>query len=202
ALALFLSILLGWAAFAVVLLGTAGGLLYCLPAGSRPYAFLGLRALQRFPGSKEVFVGLAWAFTTALVPVLAVRAMPLGWPGLAVAGVFTFTLAFQRALLTDLRDVEGDQLVGRETLGVVLGERSCRILLSAIPPFQALLLFAAGILNWTPPVAYVMLFVAAYGGLSFQLFRRGKLPRAELGEALIDTKFYLCGLLAFLHPVW
>jgi hypothetical protein len=43
-----------------------------------------------------------------------------------------------------------------------------------------------------------MLGAVAYGGVSSLLFRKGKLPQAELGEALVDGQFYACGLLALL----
>jgi len=194
-LALFLSFVLGWIPFALIAAGTGAGMLYCLqPAPGDRRAF-GLHGLKRFPGSKEILVGLAWAVTTALVPALAAGALPRIWPGLAVALAFSFLLAANRTLLTDLRDVEGDQLVGRETLAVVLGDASCKALLVGMLVLAALVLVAGTLAGWVSPAGYLMLMAVAWSGLCVLMFHRRRLPETELGEALIDAKFYLCGLL-------
>ncbi len=204
-LALFLALLLGLLPFAVMLAGTLAGLLYRFQPGRGVLRWLRARSLRRIPGSKELLVGLAWGVTTALVPALAARAhgggadLAVRWRGVAVAGVFAFLLAFQRTLITDLQDVEGDRLVGRETLAGLMGERASKGLLIALVAAQAVLLAGVGgLLSWTTGLSYVMLAAVAYSGLCVALFCRGQLPEAELGEALVDGGFYACGLLALL----
>jgi len=188
---------LGPLPFALILAGTGGGLLYALPSGGRSRAGIPLRLLQRLPGSKELFVGLAWAVSTAAVPALAAgAAAPGAWRGGVVAAMLAFLLAFHRTLFTDLSDIEGDQILGRESLALVLGERRCKNLMVLVLFAEAaLLLWAAGA-GWTGPAGYLLLGVVAYSALCFARFQRRHMPEAELGEALIDAKFYLCGLLA------
>ena len=158
---------------------------------------LHMRRIQNLPGSKELFVGLAWAVTTALVPALAGGVLSQLWQGAAVAVAFAFLMAFQRTLLTDLRDVEGDQLVGRETLARVLGESRCKRLLMWLLAGEAALLAGSGLAGWTSAVSFFLLIPVAYGAVCQRLYHRGHLPPTELGEALIDGKFYLIGLLGF-----
>ncbi len=192
-----LAFLLGWWPFALVVLGNAVGLVYCLPP-HRQIGWLGhLGNLRNIPGSKELFVGGAWAVMTALVPALA-RSRPDMWGDLSrlfTAGAFVFLFAFHRALLTDMNDVEGDQLAGRETLAVVLGGKKSCYIVEGLLTAAVILLCAAGLVGWTPPVSYVMVGAVGYGAGVSTLFNRGQLPQGELGEALIDGQFYVCALL-------
>jgi len=196
ALALFLAYLLGWTPLALIAVGTLAGLVYCVQSVRDSWRLLKLRGLHRIPGSKELFVGLAWAVTTALVPMLAGRQLVARWHGLAVAIAFSFLLAADRTLLTDLRDVEGDELVGRETLAVVLGEAGCKRLLGVLLVLEALVLAGGEMLAWTTPTGYAMLLAVLWSALCLVLFHQRRLPETELGEALIDSRFYLCGLIA------
>ncbi len=196
ALALFLALLLGWLPLALMLAGTVGGALNSLPAGSRLLRWLPTRTAREIPGSKELFVGLAWSVTTALVPALAAGALPAEWRGAAVGTLFCFLVAFQRTLFTDLGDMEGDQILGRESLALILGERACKALMVALLAAEALALLVGSLSGWTAPVSHWLLIAVGYWAACYGQLHRGRLPEAELGEALIDAKFYLCGLLA------
>ncbi len=199
--ALLLAALLGWLPFALVLAGTVGGLLYSLPVGQDLLRRLPLRGVLQLPGSKELSVGLAWAVTTALVPAIVAGALPSHWRGVLVAVLFLFLVAFQRTLLTDLGDMEGDQILGRDSLALLLGEKACRGLLAVVLAAEALVLLGGALLGWTEPVSYLLLIGVAYWAAAYVQLCRGKLPEAQLGEAVIDTKFYLCGLLALWSTV-
>jgi len=118
-LAVCASLWIAWtgsaASFALLLALTAFGVLYTMP-------FLpgGGRSLKDLPGSKTVFVALAWASVAVLVP-------DMGWdlPQDARRGilfVLVAVLVYLRAALMEVLDVQGDRIVGRETLTVVMGE--------------------------------------------------------------------------------
>jgi 4-hydroxybenzoate polyprenyltransferase len=196
-LALFLAFLLGWVPFILVLAGGGAGVLYAVGPGWTGWRALPVRWLVRLPGGKELFVGLAWAVTTALVPGVATGALADRWPAVGGAMAFAFLMGTYRTLLTDLTDVEGDQLVGRETLAGLLGEQACERLIVVLLACLAGLSLAGGpVLDWTNWLSFAMLVPVAYSGVCFALFRRGKLPEGELGEALLDGIFYACGLVA------
>ena len=197
-LALLLALMLGWVTFGLVVVGSGIGILYSLPSDRGVGAVFRGGGLHTIPGSKELFVGLAWAVITSLAPATAKGVLREYLPAVLVSSGLAFLFAFHRTLLTDLSDVEGDQLAGRETLAVVLGPKGSFRLLGVLLALEAILLLGAGAFRWTTPVSYVILGAVIYGGTSSLLFRRGKLPQAELGEALIDGQFYACALLAFL----
>jgi (E)-4-hydroxy-3-methyl-but-2-enyl pyrophosphate reductase len=200
--ALVLAFVLGWATFIIAAAGTLAGCLYCIPPERSSQKLLRAPALHRVPGSKEIFVGLAWAATTVLVPAIAAGALSRAFPGITVAMAFAFLLAFDRTLLTDLRDIEGDQLIGRETLALVLGDEGCKALLVACMALEAVVLVGGAVLGWTTPLGYLLLAPVAWAYACFVAFRQGKLPEAELGESIVDAKFYLCGLLAIAASLW
>lgn len=192
--------LLGWLPFLMVCLGHAVGLLYFLPPERGIGGWLRVQGIQNIPGSKELFVGMAWAVMTVLIPGIAVSS---GSSHLALVSVacFAFMLAFHRTLLTDMDDVEGDQLAGQETLAVVLGpERSFHALMALFGAELAVLLAVVvpGLVQGTG------LFLSAgvvFGMLNAVMFRRNGLPEAELGEAMIDGQFYLCAVLVYMAGV-
>ncbi len=197
-LSLFLALLLGPWAFAVVLLGSAGGLVYRLKLPRPLMGRLGLRSLEQVPASKEVFVGLAWAALAAAVPALAARQpAALLWPAALAFGV-CFFVAFQRTLALDLRDVEADQLMGRETLVTVLGPGGASRLLFAVVAAQVAVLLLGGLTGWFTPLAYLLSIVAVYSVLAFRLLHTSEAVREELCEVLVDGQFYLAAALAFL----
>ncbi|MDP6107224.1 MAG: UbiA family prenyltransferase [Candidatus Brocadiia bacterium] len=207
-LAICLALLLpGWAPFVLVVAGTLGGWFYALELGPHEDAsrgrLPGARWLARVPGGKELFVGLAWAVTTALAPALAgTRPEATRWGAVGAAMAFCFLLGSHRMLLTDLLDFEGDQLVGRENLAVVLGERACKRLILGLMGTEAVLLVVdALVLGWTMGLGFAMLIPLAYWGVCFLLLHRGKLPEGELAEVMIDAAFYGCGLMALVEPL-
>ncbi|MFO7956664.1 MAG: 4-hydroxy-3-methylbut-2-enyl diphosphate reductase [Candidatus Brocadiia bacterium] len=201
-LSLFLAYLIGPWAFGLVVLGSAGGLAYRLKLPGSLVEGLGLRSLEQVPASKEVFVGLAWATLAALVPALAVEEAAGVWrPALLAFGV-CFLMAFQRTLALDLRDVEADQLMGRETLATLLGPGGASRLFIGIGLAEVLLLVAGASGGWAASLAYWLPVVALYSLVAFRLLRSPDGVQEELCEVLVDGQFYLAAVLAAGWAVW
>ena len=195
--ALVLAAFLSWISFGLIALGSAGGILYRLDLGRELGQRIGLKSIQQIPGSKELFVGLAWAVTTALIPALAMAAKAVDWRALAVAFPAAFILAGQRTLVGDLGDVEGDQLVGRETVAVVLGpSKSKWLFIVSLLVEVALLGVLGGYLGWATSFSFILLTLVPYAAAIFLLHQYRQMPEDELGEALIDSTFYISAALA------
>jgi len=198
-LAVFLAWFLGWWAFGLVVFGSAGGLTYRWRLPPAVSGRTGLRSLEHLPGSKELFVGLAWGTLAGLVPALAADGVPQALPGGGVAFVVAFVLAFQRSLALDLRDVEGDQLVGRETLAGVLGPEAARRILMLFAPALACVAVLGGCAaGWTTRFCLPLLACVPYVPVCFLALRRWPRRDAELAEALVDGGFYLLAVVGLL----
>jgi len=189
---------LGWWAFLLVVVGSAGGLMYRFrlpPALSRKTGF---RSLEHLPASKEVFVGLAWGVLASAVPALAAGPGPHALRDGFVAFTVAFLMAFARTVALDLRDVEADQIVGRETLAGVVGALAAkRVFFVVVGVLAAVLVLAGHLQGWAGPGWAALLLGVPYAVGSFGLlWWRGRGPTGELAEAMVDGQFYLVGLAA------
>jgi 4-hydroxy-3-methylbut-2-enyl diphosphate reductase len=197
ALALFLAFFLGAWAFGLVVVGSAGGLMYRLRLPSGLSRKTGFRSLEHLPGSKEFSVGLAWGALASVVPVLAATPGVHGWRDAALAFPVAFLMAFERTLALDLRDVAADQIVGRETLVGAAGLRVAQRLFLALPVLLACLLIVAACLGWLASAGLPLLLSVPYTLGSVGLMkRRRRAPTGEMAEVVVDGQFYLLGVAA------
>lgn len=108
-----------WAGL-LTLSATVLGLLYQVRL---PFARLRLAAI---PGSKDLFTAAAWAVFIGWVPALIAEG-ELSHGALLASGV-VFGVLLVRALAYDVKDLQGDRMVGKETLPIYLGQRASRVL--------------------------------------------------------------------------
>ncbi len=144
---------MGWLAFAVLLVMSALGLAYnipLVPAGIWPG--LGWRRLRDIPGSKTFLIAVAWAVVTSLLPLLG-GSRPSVWAVMASFG-WTAGLVFSRTLFFDILDMQGDRIVGKETLAIVLGEKKSFSLIYSVLAITVFGLAAGGLIGLLPPLAY------------------------------------------------
>ena len=81
--------------------------------------------LKDVPTSRDLFVALSWGIVLTFMPL----AIDESWspPYITiVCFIIIFTLAYLRSLIFDLRDIEGDRIMGRETLITLIGEQNAR----------------------------------------------------------------------------
>ncbi|HXZ34797.1 MAG TPA: 4-hydroxy-3-methylbut-2-enyl diphosphate reductase [Thermodesulfobacteriota bacterium] len=151
--------------------------------------------LKDIPGSKTLFVALAWGTVTSILPALAAGEWFL--PGTAVAFLFSVILVFARSTLYDFKDIQGDLMVGKETIPIVLGRRKAEVLVVSLLIFLGGLLIMAGPLRWAAPVTPWLLFPLVYVLIYYWLYRQQVVGRGFLFEGVVDGSFILAGVLAF-----
>lgn len=83
------------------------------------------KKLKDIPTSRDLFVALAWATLLTIIPQ-AIDGSFQFRPTTVATFIWIFILAFFRSLIFDLRDIEGDRIMGRETLITVFGEKRAR----------------------------------------------------------------------------
>lgn len=199
ALALLTSLMLSWQALALVALGTLAGLMYRTRLPRDIGRRIGIQSLEQVRGSKELFVGLAWASLGGLVPGLAGGEGLDRWPASLVAFAVTFLLAFQRTLVLDYQAVRADQIVGRETLAGVLSDRLVRRVFFAAT-MGAVLILGIGLTGGlVGSFGWPLAAAVALAGLVFLRVAQRRDLTDEWAEARVDWVFYvagLCGLVA------
>ncbi len=160
-----------------------------------PSSFPGTR-LKNLTGLKEFLSSLGWGVVAVLVPAAATGPDRPSVVAIIVVFLFVFSIMFVRSTLFAIRDIQGDRLVGRETLPVVLGVERTKIVLLFLITLNALGLIVAGILGWVPVSGYYYLAVIAYGCLYLILYHKRILYRGLVHEVLVDGQLILAGLIA------
>ena len=155
-------------------------------------------SLRNIPGSKDVVVAMALATVAVIMPVWQEGR---AWDLRAFAAVFLVgVLAFVRTVIYEIRDMQNDQIVGKETLPILMGKSATKAVLVGL-----LGTLLAGTLWLTfdnrqhghpLAVALVLVVCAAYPVLYLWLFHERFTAGKHRFELSVDLSFWLVGLLA------
>ena len=134
-----------------------------------------------------------------LLPQLEPTKAP--WTPVAAALLFVFSVVYVRSALFDIFQVQGDLIVGSETLPITLGERRTLLLLKWILFAGGAVLAGTAVLGLIPSLAYLL--VLCFLSLALSLFtyeKRWIYPGSRL-ETLTEGNLFLAGLLGLLWQV-
>jgi 4-hydroxy-3-methylbut-2-enyl diphosphate reductase len=193
-----LSLTLGLFPFLFLLFMSVLGIVYrirLIPRiGARTIPY---RRLMDIPASKDVFLALAWAFVLVVIHVLSVGASftPSTWTALC----FVFLMAFTRSVLGSYTDIQGDLIVGRETLPILLGKKRTKIVLFTSTALMALVLFLSAFLRWTSTLSYFLILCPLYTAGYLYLYHRRMLTRGVILDFVVESKFLLAGIIAVIY---
>lgn len=190
-ISLLLAYLIGFVPFLVLSFISIAGALYNTRMFPKSWRF---RKLKDLPGTKNVFMALAWAFVVAVVPQVGVD-LAAG-PAMAVAFLFTFSVVFVRSALSDIMDIQSDRLMGRETIPVVIGEDRTKWLTKGLSLFLFLMLVLSFPLGWTSTVSFALLACVFYMWICFDLCDRKAAFSAAVLNGFLETNYILAGLVA------
>jgi (E)-4-hydroxy-3-methyl-but-2-enyl pyrophosphate reductase len=174
------------------------GSLYSLPIFP-----LGRRELGRYfrikdiPGSKTLAQALAWGAVIALLPLLE----PAGssWLAAFTAFFFVSTLVYVRSAFFDIFQVQGDLIVGSETIAITLGEKRTLLLLKGVLLLGAIVLVSAPLLTLVGPFSYLLLLCYLSLRLCLIAYERQWLYPTTRLEAMVEANLFFAGLLGL---VW
>jgi (E)-4-hydroxy-3-methyl-but-2-enyl pyrophosphate reductase len=169
---------------------------------SLPILPLGRRKLGRYfrikdiPGSKTLSQALAWGAVIAVLPLL--ESAGSNWLAAFTAFFFVSTVVYVRSAFFDIFQVQGDLIVGSETIAITLGEKKTLLLLKGVLLLGAIVLVAAPLLSLVGPFSYLLLL--CYLSLRLCLIayeRRWLYPSMRL-EALVEANLFFAGLLGLI----
>lgn len=164
------------------------GVLYSVRFIPRKVAeVIGVKRLKEIPGSKTFFVAMAWAFVIIVVPLYG---RGDGWDRASLAAfVFVLLLVYVRSALYDVFEVQGDRIVGKETLPVCIGREKTLRLLYGLMLLLSLLLAGGPLLGVLPPAWAALLPAVAYLLAVAWLYDREKLSYSTRLEFAVDSVF-------------
>ncbi len=190
-IALVLAYRIGFANFVAMLvlifLGVLYGVRLFLPADRERFPI----KIKDIPTSKTFLVPMAWASVCVLPYFTSDYPLRVAYAGWAI-----FLLALVRTTINDLLAIQGDRLVGKETLVVLIGERST--VLFTVGTLAALVLTAlcgplAGI---STRFSYFLIVPAVIYGFFLKMGFTRKLREAPIYEVMIEIVLILAGLCA------
>ncbi len=183
-----------WALLSMSLLGLS----YNLRVIPRRWApNLKFRCIRDLPGSKTILIALAWGVVTAWLPVLAEAKVQWGI-GLVVF-IWATGIVFCRTAYFDILDMQGDRIVGKETIPILLGPaRSFKMLKLLLSAMILLPIVSAG-LGVLAPLAYLLAIppVLLWGIIAAH--EHGSMLPGIRMEFGVESVFIFFGFLSFLY---
>lgn len=154
------------------------------------------RSIRDIPGSKTALISAAWGVVTSLLPALSLTVSP----GIMIVFTWSVCMAFVRTAFFDILDMQGDRIVGRETIPIIIGEERTIRLLKAILISMVAVLLVSGAFNIISKLGFV-LFICPLS-LFFLLLKHEQsyIHSGTKLEFLIESHFILAGIITLLCP--
>jgi 4-hydroxy-3-methylbut-2-enyl diphosphate reductase len=187
----------GWIPFLILLGMSIMGLSYNLRLIPKRFAYDKYSRLRDIPGSKTVLIAMAWGIVTSVLPRLSVS----GDIHLNTAIIFLWSLSlvFVRTAFFDILDMQGDRIVGKETIPILLGEKRALRLLKTILAINFGILFVSSAFQLISSLGFALLICPAFVFVMLSAHERGyMLPGIRL-EFLVESNFIMAGVMTL---VW
>lgn len=174
---------------------SALGVVYSLPLvpakhqKKYPYA-----KIKDIPGSKTLAEALAWVAVISVLPRLNGHLGRL--PILLATSSLVFLLSYARSGLFDILQLQGDLIVGKETLPVTLGPRKASVIIKGALLSAGVILSLAPLLSWMQPLTYPLLLGVLGLYLCLVAYERQWMYPGLALEAMVECNFWAIGFLA------
>lgn len=156
---------------------------------------LGYRRIKDIPASKTFLVAAAWAAVSAGVPYFS-EASRIGPVAFLTVFVFCFLVVFIRASLYDIRDIQGDAVVGRETIPIIIGKPWTQRLVLILTGIVALILAWSALAGVVTSLGWWLLIVPGYCLFTLWLYHRRVIFQGVTFEVMVDLEFILAGVVS------
>lgn len=186
--------------FLILLVMSIMGLSYKLRLVPEAFSGITYRRIKDIPGSKTLLIAMAWGIVTSLFPALAAS----GEIRLSMVIVFTWStcMVFVRTAFFDILDIQGDRIVGKETIPILLGEKRSMLLLKYILVVISGLLFMSSAFHLISSLGFVLAICPVFLLIVLLYHERGyMLPGIRL-EFLVETHFVMAGIIALLWSIF
>ncbi len=181
-------------AFFCVFFASLFGIAYRVSIVPKKFSsFSKYRSLAQIPGSKEIFISMAWAVSTGLIPFLGSSTSSMS--SLPVVLAFTFSIVFIRTVLLAVKDVQGDRLVGKETIPTAIGKTNTKVMLVVISLFITILLIISPMIGWTSTFSFYLVPCITYACGYLYLNHKRLMPSGIACESITDFNFILAGIM-------
>jgi len=196
---LILAYFQGVIAFLILLMMSVLGMAYKVIIFSSGVTSYRIQKIQDIPGSKTILIAIAWGVVTSILPAVATNGMITSET--LVVFMWSTGLVFARCAFFDLLDIQGNRIVGQETLPGVLGERQTMGMLR----FLSICLFLWGSVFYILGLTHITTVFVGCSAIFFyyllQYYERKHLVSNTRLHFFVESHFVICGILAW-GPWW
>jgi (E)-4-hydroxy-3-methyl-but-2-enyl pyrophosphate reductase len=193
---LTLSFLIGFGTFMALMGLSLLGVIYSIPlipeGAKNRYRFVKIKDI---PGSRSLSEGLAWVAVMVLLPLFSGSQGPV--ISIVVTAIVVFSFSSSRAVLFSLFQLQGDLMVGTETLPITLGEKRTLALFKKILLGTALLLVFTTLFSLVGPIFSLMLVPIFTLLLCLYTYEKQWISPGIVLEGLVEANFLLAGFLVW-----
>jgi len=159
-----------------------------------------IRRIKDVPGSKTALIAIAWGVVTSIFPVLAVS----GKISIGAILVFVWStgMVFVRSAFFDMLDMQGDRIVGKETIPLLIGEKRARRVLKRLLTVLSVLLFLSSAIGFLPSLGFFLTLSPLLMLLMLTSYERVYLLPGVRLEFLVETHFIVSGVIAVLWSLF
>jgi 4-hydroxy-3-methylbut-2-enyl diphosphate reductase len=198
---LILSLSLGFIQLLLFAGLTMLGLAYSIPIIPWKSKYLGRYSkIKDLPGSKDLTEALAWGTISSFLPVIG--ADRIFWPGVFTSFFFVSSMCYIRTGFFNILNIQGDIIVGKETLPIALGEkRAFNLLMLANSVFTIVLLLAA-ITGVVTKLGYLLVFCFIVSFYYLIAYKKIFIRDEYILKGIVEFNLLLAGIVAFIWGLY
>lgn len=188
---------IGLIPFIILLIMSVLGLSYDFKIIPKQFFSGRYRKIRDIPGSKTILIAIAWGIVTSVLPFMF--AAESEFTSTVWVFLWSTSLVFARTAFFDILDMQGDRIVGKETIPILLGEKKAIRLLKAILLANFAILIISALFSFLTSLGFVLAICPVFVFIVISAHDRGyMLPGTRL-EFLVETNFVLAG---FATLIW
>jgi 4-hydroxy-3-methylbut-2-enyl diphosphate reductase len=191
---------LGLFPFLLLLIMSLLGLSYNLRIVPNRFDYIKYKRIKDIPGSKTFLIAMAWGVVTAVIPPLTF-AGEARWTTTLIF-LWATGFVFVRTAFFDILDMQGDRIVGKGTIAIMLGEKRSMHILKIILIVLMATLFLLSSFHAVSYFGFVMISCPLALLLLLSAYEQGLLLPSVKLEFLVETNFILAGAIAVLWSVF
>jgi (E)-4-hydroxy-3-methyl-but-2-enyl pyrophosphate reductase len=182
--------------FMALLIMSLLGLSYNLRVIPQWIAAFKYRKIRDIPGSKTFLIAIAWGIVTAVLPPLS-KFGTINWINLLVA-LWAGGMVFVRTAFFDILDMQGDRIVGKETIAILLGEKRSMRILKAILLILTAALIVSSSFQLTSSLGFALILCPIFIAIIIFAYERALMFPGIRLEFLVETQFFLAGIISLI----
>jgi 4-hydroxy-3-methylbut-2-enyl diphosphate reductase len=136
---------------------------------------------------------MAWGTVTAVLPALGVSAS-LNWSTVVVF-LWSTGMVFVRTAFFDILDMQGDRIMGKETIPILLGEKRSMRLLKGMLMLLTVVMVLAALGGAVRPLRFLPALCPLVILALLAAYDRGEMLPGMRLEFMMESQFVLVGVL-------